>query len=78
MCGRYTIPSTDVILQRVAAAGLRVAEPDPLLWDLPPRYNMAPTQEAPVLLNLEQPTLDVLRWAKEEGLRTKSGIMDAA
>lgn len=55
MCGRYTLTSELMILQRrfgFCAEQIR----------LEPRYNLAPGQEAPVVICEEKNTLRMMRW----------------
>jgi putative SOS response-associated peptidase YedK len=57
MCGRYTLHLPDLSKLRVLLGVQRVPIPN---WR--PRYNIAPTQPAPVVLPDEPRTLQVLRW----------------
>jgi len=60
MCGRYTLTSQDDI---AAALELQLGEPaEPSEW-WRPRFNIAPTQPAPVVPNREGPRhLEMMRW----------------
>ncbi|HYV34227.1 MAG TPA: SOS response-associated peptidase, partial [Gemmataceae bacterium] len=69
MCGRYSLTKgIDEI-----SAGLGV-----LPLELQPRYNIAPTQEAPVVLHDHQRQIKLLRWglapawAKDESIAFKT------
>jgi putative SOS response-associated peptidase YedK len=57
MCGRYTLHLDDLSELRVLLGVQRVLIPS---WQ--PRYNIAPTQPAPVVLPDEQRTLLAMRW----------------
>lgn len=55
MCGRYTL--TCELDDLIAEFGIEIAT------ELSPRYNIAPTQYAPIIRNVEgAPRLDQLRW----------------
>ena len=60
MCGRYTLTSQDDV---AAALELATAEPaEPSEW-WRPRFNIAPTQPAPVVPNREGPRhIEMMRW----------------
>jgi putative SOS response-associated peptidase YedK len=60
MCGRYTLTSQDDV---AAAMQLAIAEPaEPSEW-WRPRFNIAPTQPAPVVPNRDGPRhLEMMRW----------------
>lgn len=58
MCGRYTQTKNEAMLRKRFRF-------DPPGFDVVPRYNIAPTQEAPVLVGR---TLKLLRWGFEGGL----------
>jgi putative SOS response-associated peptidase YedK len=67
MCGRYTQgKNQEQVTERIPF--------DLLECDLPPRYNIAPTQLAPVLVNREKRVLKEMRWglipfwAKDEAI----------
>lgn len=53
MCGRYSLKKTKQLRMRFGT------END---IDLPPRYNIAPTQELPVITNTEHKTIELMRW----------------
>jgi len=55
MCGRFS-QTQDVskLIERFKV------KPPP--FTLPPRYNIAPSQDAPVIVNLEEPSLKMFRW----------------
>src|SRR5262245_59478096 len=55
MCGRFTVTSTP---QRLRERFGLSAEPD----DVPPRYNIAPTQQVLVIPNRTQRLLRPARW----------------
>ena len=55
MCGRFTIFADPARLAERFQAAL---PPD----GLSPRYNAAPTQQLPVILNDDQPAIQLLRW----------------
>ena len=55
MCGRYTLAPT--------AASLTATFPDFELPDqLPPRYNITPTQEVAVVANNNPAKIELFRW----------------
>jgi len=54
MCGRYTLTSPDDLVHEFGLFELP--------YDLKPRYNMAPTQEAPVVLGGARRQLKLFRW----------------
>ena len=54
MCGRYAIPDTGDILIRFT--GVRIGV------DLKPRYNAAPSQDLPVIVNDGEPHVELMRW----------------
>jgi putative SOS response-associated peptidase YedK len=60
MCGRYSLTSQEGVAQEL---DLAFAEPDaPSEW-WRARYNIAPTQPAPVLANRDRPRqLEMMRW----------------
>jgi putative SOS response-associated peptidase YedK len=56
MCGRYSQSQTpEKLIQRFAIKG-----PPPK--DLKPRYNIAPSQSAPVVVRFEETRLELFRW----------------
>ncbi len=56
MCGRYSITTAPEALRRL----FRLSGPLP---NVPPRYNLAPTQDAPVVRQREgERELVMLRW----------------
>jgi len=57
MCGRYTLHVADLSELKELLGILRVLVPD---WK--PRYNIAPTQDAPVVVQSPQRSLVSLRW----------------
>ena len=57
MCGRYTLHVADLSELKELLGILRVLVPD---WK--PRYNIAPTQDAPVVVESGQRSLVNLRW----------------
>jgi putative SOS response-associated peptidase YedK len=54
MCGRYTMTSPDDLVHEFGLFELP--------FDLKPRYNVAPTQEAPVVMDGETRQLKLFRW----------------
>jgi len=54
MCGRYAIPDTGDILVRFT--GVRIG------IDVKPRYNAAPSQDLPVVVNDGKPHVELMRW----------------
>jgi putative SOS response-associated peptidase YedK len=54
MCGRYTLTSPDDLVHEFGLFELP--------YDLKPRYNIAPTQEAPVVLGGARRQLKLFRW----------------
>ena len=56
MCGRYTLTSTDGLVEEFRL----IQEP----FDFAPRYNIAPTQRVPVIHNRasDQPAVEIMRW----------------
>jgi putative SOS response-associated peptidase YedK len=54
MCGRYTMTSPDDLVHEFGLFELP--------FDLSPRFNVAPTQEAPVVLGGETRQLKLFRW----------------
>lgn len=54
MCGRYTMTSPDDLVHEFGLFELP--------FDLKPRYNVAPTQEAPVVVGGETRQLKLFRW----------------
>ena len=54
MCGRYALTSPDELVQEFGLGELP--------YGVRPRYNIAPTQEAPVVVGGEARTLKLLRW----------------
>lgn len=54
MCGRYTLTSPDELVQEFGLGELP--------YDLKPRYNIAPTQEAAVVVGGEKRQLRLFRW----------------
>ena len=54
VCGRYTMTSPDDLVHEFGLFELP--------FDLKPRYNLAPTQEAPVVLGGERRTLKLFKW----------------
>jgi putative SOS response-associated peptidase YedK len=57
MCGRYTLTATP---QQIA---LRFGvDPAPVATDLAPRYNIAPSQANPVVINQDGPALALMQW----------------
>lgn len=54
MCGRYTLTSPDDLVHEFGLFELP--------YDLGPRYNIAPTQEAPIVLGGERRQLKLFRW----------------
>jgi putative SOS response-associated peptidase YedK len=54
MCGRYTLTSPDELVEEFGLGELP--------FDLKPRYNIAPTQESPVIIHDEGPQLRLYRW----------------
>lgn len=60
MCGRYTLTSPDELVQEFGLGELPFA--------LAPRYNIAPTQEAPVVLsNGGRAQIELFRWGLVPG-----------
>lgn len=60
MCGRYSLTSQDGVAEDLALAFAEPAEPSEW-WRA--RYNIAPTQPAPVLANRDRPRqLEMMRW----------------
>ena len=57
MCGRFTLHLADLAELRAPFAVQRI-----LISDWRPRYNIAPSQLAPVVLAREQRTIEALRW----------------
>jgi len=55
MCGRYSLDDVDQFAERFAIADLDVA-------DLKPRYNIAPSQTLPVIVNDGKHTVTPMRW----------------
>ena len=56
MCGRYSQSQTQKkLIQRFGIKG-------PLPKDLKPRYNIAPSQNALVVVHLEEIRLELFRW----------------
>lgn len=55
MCGRYTLTATPEAIQQAFNLGTL---PD----DLPPRYNIAPTQHVPIITNHAPDVLTIVRW----------------
>lgn len=64
MCGRYTLAVFD---PKVVVDALDAEVPR--RFDLDPRYNLAPTQLAPIVVPAERPVLTTARW----GLELRSG-----
>lgn len=58
MCGRYTI--TDPVEAQAALAP--VLDDRTPIGDLPPRFNVAPTQLVPIAANRETRALELARW----------------
>ncbi len=54
MCGRYTLTSPDELVQEFGLGELP--------FDLAPRYNIAPTQEAPVVVGGQVRELRLFHW----------------
>ncbi|MFM8321230.1 MAG: SOS response-associated peptidase, partial [Chloroflexota bacterium] len=71
MCGRFTLTVDPAQLQQ-AFPGLQQIPPE-----LPPRYNIAPTQPVAVITNAQPHRLDyftwglVPSWAKDPGIASK-------
>jgi putative SOS response-associated peptidase YedK len=59
MCGRYTMTSPDDLVHEFGLFELP--------YDLKPRYNVAPTQEAPVVVGGESRQLKLFRWGLVPG-----------
>lgn len=60
MCGRYTLTSTDGLTEEL---GVAVAEPPEASEWWRPRFNIAPTQPAPVVLVRDgERRLELMRW----------------
>jgi putative SOS response-associated peptidase YedK len=60
MCGRYTVTSPEGVAEALELALSPPAEPTEW-WK--PRFNVAPTQPAPVVSNREGPrTIEMMRW----------------
>lgn len=59
MCGRYTLTKQDGVVEEMQAA---------MAFELAPRFNIAPTQQAPVVIQRAQRTIEMFRW----GLLTKA------
>jgi putative SOS response-associated peptidase YedK len=57
MCGRYTLTAPDEV-----AAQLGDLLADRTAPALPPRYNVAPTQLAPVIANRPARSIELMRW----------------
>jgi len=56
MCGRYTLTTKPKVLARHFAL-------DEFSLDIPPRFNVAPTQQMPVIRQFEERRrLDMMRW----------------
>ncbi|MEE8170456.1 MAG: SOS response-associated peptidase [Phycisphaerae bacterium] len=55
MCGRYTITVSPRELGERFSAEM-------MIGDWAPRYNAAPTQDLPVVLNADRRTIELLRW----------------
>lgn len=65
MCGRYTVSSPIEVIADLFDIALGEESGQGVLPGLHPRYNLAPTQEAPVVRVLEpggERRLDLLRW----------------
>jgi putative SOS response-associated peptidase YedK len=56
MCGRYTLTATP---QQIA---LRFGVDPAPVADLAPRYNIAPSQANPVVVNQDGPALALMQW----------------
>jgi len=59
MCGRYTLTKQEGVVEEMQAA---------MAFELAPRFNVAPTQQAPVVIQRERRTIEMFRW----GLLPKS------
>lgn len=62
MCGRYTLTRPDELGDALAEILGERPPADPAIAALPPRFNVAPTQPVPVLLNRPDRGLALLRW----------------
>ncbi len=54
MCGRYTLTQPDTLQQRFEAVNS--------LPEMPPRYNVAPSQELPVVTRHSPNRLELMQW----------------
>ncbi len=54
MCGRYSIPDPEEI--PVHFKGTRIG------YDIKPRYNAAPSEELPVVVNTGENHIELMRW----------------
>jgi putative SOS response-associated peptidase YedK len=57
MCGRYTLTAPAELASALASVGVEAAAPG-----LVPRYNVAPTQAAPVVANRADRRIELFRW----------------
>src|SRR6478609_4800457 len=71
MCGRYTVTRQESLIQDLEAV-LDAATPQNEWWK--PRFNVAPTQPAPVVwLRDGARTIEMMRWGLIPFWATKSG-----